>query len=146
MEFWKEQLEQAQRRVAESEHKIAQQPKLLELDRLGVDQRLHMRLMAVLRENLSRAKAHVHYIEQRIAAHEADVDKRAARTALIQSLKTKHSQSSGAGAPCSSTERYQRPMNHFAPTAISQIAANTTVSTVTAASIAIASKSPSSSR
>jgi hypothetical protein len=55
--------------------------------------------MVVLRENLSRAKAHVHYIEQRIAAHEADVDKRAARTALIQSLTTKHSQSSRAGAP-----------------------------------------------
>jgi hypothetical protein len=99
MEFWKEQLDLAQRRVAEIEHKISQQPKVLELDRLGVDQRLHMRLMAVLRENLSRAKAHVHYIEQRIAAHEADVDKRAARTALIQSLTTKHSQSSRAGAP-----------------------------------------------
>ena len=99
MDFWKEQLEQAQRRVAEVEHKISQQPRVLDLDRLGVDQRLHMRLMAVLRENLSRAKAHVHHIEQRIAAHQADLDKRAARTALIKSLTTKHSQSSGAGAP-----------------------------------------------
>jgi len=99
MEFWKEQSELAQRRVTEIEHKISQRPKILELDRLGVDQRLHMRLMAVLQENLARAKAHVHYIEQRIAAHEADIDRRAARTALIQSLMTKHSQSSGAGAP-----------------------------------------------
>ena len=41
---------------------------------------------------------------------------------------------------------YDKPMIHFAPRIVSQIAANSAVSTMTAATTPITSKSPSSSR
>jgi hypothetical protein len=47
------------------------------------DTSLPIPLISVLQESLVRAKTHAQFIEQRIAAHEADSGRRTTRTALI---------------------------------------------------------------
>jgi septal ring factor EnvC (AmiA/AmiB activator) len=77
MEFWTEQLELAQRQIAEIENKIAlQQQKVRELHTEGADTDLHVRLIAVMEESLARAKTHAQYIEQRIATHKSEPERR----------------------------------------------------------------------
>jgi hypothetical protein len=89
MEFWAEQLELAQRQISEIEDKISlRQQKARALHAEGADTSLHMRLIAVMEESLARAKVHAQYIEQRIAAHKSEPDRRrrlaAARNSPIQ--------------------------------------------------------------
>jgi hypothetical protein len=82
MDSWNAQLELTKARIAEIEDKIARQRQLVE--RLQNDDKsLPTPLISVLQESLVRAKAHAQYIEQRIAAYEADSGRRAVRTALI---------------------------------------------------------------
>jgi septal ring factor EnvC (AmiA/AmiB activator) len=77
MEFWTEQLEWAQGQIAEIENKIAlQQQKAQELHAKGGDAALHERLIAVMKESLTRARTHAQYIEQRIAAHKSEPERR----------------------------------------------------------------------
>lgn len=73
---WGRQLIMAQRRVTDVETKIA---------RPGQS----ARLVGVVRQSLALAKAHVGYIERRIAAHEGDVETRAARSRLFDSSMSK---------------------------------------------------------
>ena len=71
MDFWTGQLELAQRRVTEIENKISlQRQKAQQHHVLGLDTSLHMRLIAVMQESLTRAKIHVQHIEQRITEHQ----------------------------------------------------------------------------
>jgi hypothetical protein len=77
MEFWTEQLELAQRQIAEIESKIArQQLNAGELRAQGIDTGAQMRLIGVMEDSLARAKAHVQYIEQRIATHKSEPERR----------------------------------------------------------------------
>ena len=78
MDSWKAQLELAKGRIAEIEDKIAQQRQ-----RAEQNDDTAVRLISVMQESLARAKAHAQYIEQRIAAHVADYDRRKARATLI---------------------------------------------------------------
>jgi uncharacterized protein YigA (DUF484 family) len=78
VDSWKAQLELAKSRIAEIEDKIA-----LQRQRAEQNDDTAVRLMSVLQESLARAKAHAQYIEQRIAAHEADSGRRKARATLI---------------------------------------------------------------
>jgi hypothetical protein len=73
---WGGQLIMAQRRVTDVETKLA---------RPGQS----TRLVGVLRQSLALAKAHVGYIERRIAAHEGVAKTSAARTALFDSSMSK---------------------------------------------------------
>ena len=82
MDSWIAQRELAKSRIVEIEDKIARQRQKAE--------RLHPqnndtpdRLISVMQESLARAKAHAQYIEQRIAAHEADSGRQKARATLI---------------------------------------------------------------
>jgi hypothetical protein len=68
----------AKSRIAEIEDKIALQRQRVEQNDDGA-----VRLISVMQESLARAKAHAQYIEQRIAAHAADSDRRKARATLI---------------------------------------------------------------
>ena len=82
MDSWSAQLELTKARIAEIEDKIARQRQMAE--RLqNDDTSLPIPLISVLQESLARAKAHAQYIEQRIAAHEADSGRRKALAALI---------------------------------------------------------------
>ena len=82
MDSWNAQLELTKSRIAEIEDKIARQRQMAE--RLqNDDTSLPVRLISVMQESLARAKAHAQFIEQRIAAHEADSGRRTARAALI---------------------------------------------------------------
>ena len=82
MDSWNAQLELTKARIAEIEDKIARQRQMAE--RLqNDDTSLPVRLISVMQESLARAKAHAQYIEQRIAAHEADSGRRTVRAALI---------------------------------------------------------------
>jgi hypothetical protein len=75
---WKAQLELAKSRIAGIEDKIA-----LQRQRAEQNDDTAIRLISVMQESLARAKAHAQYIEQRIAAHEADYDRGKARATLI---------------------------------------------------------------
>src|SRR3984893_7890468 len=75
---WKAQLELAKSRIAGIEDKIA-----LQRQRAEHNDHTAIRLISVMQESLARAKAHAQYIEQRIAAHEADSGRRKARATLI---------------------------------------------------------------
>ena len=82
MDSWNAQWELAKSRIAEIEDKIARQRQMAE--RLqNDDTSLPIPLISVLQESLVRAKTHAQFIEQRIAAHEADSGRRTTRTALI---------------------------------------------------------------
>src|ERR1700704_2932819 len=82
MDSWNAQWEWAKRRITEIEDKIACQRQMAE--RLqNDDTSLPIPLISVLQESLVRAKTHAQFIEQRIAAHEADSGRRTTRTALI---------------------------------------------------------------
>jgi hypothetical protein len=82
MDSWKAQRELAKSRIAEIEGKLALQTQMAE--RLqNDDTSLPVRLISVMQENLARAKAHAQYIEQRIAAHEADSGRRRVLAAVI---------------------------------------------------------------
>ena len=82
MDSWNAQVELTKARIAEIEDKIARQRQMAE--RLqNDDTSLPVRLISVMQESLARAKAHAQYIEQRIAAHEADSGRRTARPAVI---------------------------------------------------------------
>ena len=67
------------------------------------------------------------------------------RTVRTTRLNAPHSAFNGE-CPTATATRYQRSMIHFTPTTISQIAIVATDSTITAASKAIESRTPSSSR
>src|SRR5437879_6520747 len=83
MDFWNEQRDLAQRRIAEIEDKIARQRQSVE-QLQNDDTSLPIRLISVMLESLARAKAHAQYIERRIEAHEADSGRRTALAALIK--------------------------------------------------------------
>jgi uncharacterized protein YigA (DUF484 family) len=78
VDSWKAQLELAKSRIAEIEDKIA-----LQRQRAEQNDDTAVRLISVMQESLARAKAHVQYIEQRIAEHAADSGRRTARATLI---------------------------------------------------------------
>jgi predicted phage-related endonuclease len=78
MDSWNTQLELAKSRIAEIEDKIA-----LQRQRAEQNDDTAIRLISVMQESLARAKAHAQYIEQRIAADEADSGRRKALAALI---------------------------------------------------------------
>src|SRR3984893_7059192 len=78
MDSWNAQLELAKSRISEIEYKIAQNRQ-----RAEQNDDTAVRLISVMQDSLARAKAHAQYIEQRIAANEADSGRRAARTTLI---------------------------------------------------------------
>src|ERR1700682_5762647 len=78
MDSWNVQREKAKSRIAEIEDKIAQQRQ-----RAEQNDDTAVRLISVMQESLARAKAHAQYIEQRIAADEADSGRRTARATLI---------------------------------------------------------------
>jgi uncharacterized protein YigA (DUF484 family) len=78
MDSWNVQLELAKSRIAGIEDKIA-----LQRQRAEHNDHTAIRLISVMQESLARAKAHAQYIEQRIAAHEADSGRRKARATLI---------------------------------------------------------------
>jgi uncharacterized protein YigA (DUF484 family) len=82
MDSWNAQLELARNRIAEIEDKIAQQRQRAEPNDNTV-----VRLISVMQESLARAKTHALYIEQRIAANEADSGKRTARATLINVMQ-----------------------------------------------------------
>ena len=79
---WKAQLELAKSRIAGIEDKIALQRQRAEEKDDGA-----ARLISVMQASLARAKAHAEYIEQRIAAHEADSGRRKARATLINIIQ-----------------------------------------------------------
>jgi uncharacterized coiled-coil protein SlyX len=64
---WNVQLEAANRRVAELEHKIAVQDDALQrLSGEGADTQNVTRMLAVLKQNLERATLYKHFIETRL--------------------------------------------------------------------------------
>jgi uncharacterized coiled-coil protein SlyX len=64
---WNVQLEAANRRVAELEHKIAVQDDTLQrLSGEGADTQNVTRMLAVLKQNLERATLYKHFIETRL--------------------------------------------------------------------------------
>ena len=73
---WGGQLIMARRRVTNVETKLARRGQ-------------STRLVGVLRQSLALAKAHVGYIERRIAAYDGDAETRAGRTALFAPPMTK---------------------------------------------------------
>jgi hypothetical protein len=79
---WKAQLELAKGRIAGIEDKIVLQRQRAEQNDDGA-----ARLISVMQASLARAKAHAEYIEQRIAAHEADSGRRKARATLINIIQ-----------------------------------------------------------
>jgi hypothetical protein len=82
MDFWVTERALVQDRISEIENKIA----LLHTpNSSGV---ARPQRIAVMRESLARAKLHADYIERRIAIHQVDAEKRAARAALINSMTT----------------------------------------------------------
>jgi hypothetical protein len=77
MDFWTDQFALAQQQIGEIEDKIAaQQHKASEFHAQGGDIGLPTRLIAVMEESLARAKAHATYIDERIAAHKSEPDRR----------------------------------------------------------------------
>jgi DNA repair exonuclease SbcCD ATPase subunit len=84
MDSWNEQRELAKSRIAEIEDKIAQQKQKMErLLSQNDDASIPIRMTSVLQDSLARAKVHMEYVDQRIAAHKADSPRRRARAALI---------------------------------------------------------------
>jgi hypothetical protein len=86
---WNAQRDLTKSRIAEIEDKIALQQQLAERLQLQNDDTT-VRMISVLQGSLARAKAHAQYIEQRIAANEADSGRRTARAALINITQIEH--------------------------------------------------------
>src|SRR6202521_2273171 len=82
MASWNAQLELTKARIAEIEDKTARPRQMAERAQ-NHDPSLPIPLISVMQESLARAKAHAQYIEQRIAAHEADTGRRTVRAAVI---------------------------------------------------------------
>jgi hypothetical protein len=77
MDFWIVERASVQHRISQIENKIA----LLHSQGAGGVARTQR--IAVMRETLARTKIHAEYVEQRILAHAADAERRAARAALV---------------------------------------------------------------
>jgi thioredoxin-like negative regulator of GroEL len=104
MDFWNGELEVARRQIAEIEDKIALRWQEAEqLHARGDNAILHMRLIAIMEESLTRAKTYARQIEKRIAAQRGDTERRrSGRAVLIDALATKHAPSlapSSMGSP-----------------------------------------------
>jgi hypothetical protein len=94
MDFWNGELEAARRQIAEIEDKIALRwQEAQQLHARGDNATLHMRLIAIMEESLTRAKAYARQIEQRIAAHKGGTGRRTARAVLVHALTTNHARS-----------------------------------------------------
>jgi chromosome segregation ATPase len=93
MDSWNEQRELAKSQIAEIEGKIARQRQMearlqsddtsLPIPLISVMQENLARVISVMQQSLARAKAHAQYVEQRIAAYQADSGRRTARATLL---------------------------------------------------------------